>query len=342
MSAVGFVKSGLRSSLYRCGALGCWHYWRNRHALTVLMFHRVLPPDDPAFALADREFTITVDGFRRILDFVQRHYHVVSLADLQAAREGRAPLPRTPLLITFDDGWRDTLAHALPELERRDLTAVLFVPSEVVTLDDTRWWQDALVALLSQPGAPARLCAAAGWTKMPPAGAHHALAAYVGAMSPAKRREWIDRQAEGVLSQVASRQMTSIDDLRAANERVLAIGGHGHTHSPLTLVPDPKAELQASKELLSQLGQKVYSMSFPHGAWSAPLVEEAKAVGFEWIFTSQSTLTDVARGPQQPGPLGRIHVPEGTWTCTGGHIDPARLATFLFFRSITQGTGEHP
>ena len=62
------LKDALRGALYRCGALGGWHRWRNRHALTVLMFHRVLPVDDPAFVQAEREFTFTLEGFRRTLD----------------------------------------------------------------------------------------------------------------------------------------------------------------------------------------------------------------------------------------------------------------------------------
>ncbi len=63
MSATAILKDLSRTALYRCGALGAWHRWRNRRALTVLMFHRVLPADHPTFTLAEREFTFTLDGF---------------------------------------------------------------------------------------------------------------------------------------------------------------------------------------------------------------------------------------------------------------------------------------
>ena len=36
MSVTAILKDGVRTALYRCGALGAWHRWRNRHALTVL------------------------------------------------------------------------------------------------------------------------------------------------------------------------------------------------------------------------------------------------------------------------------------------------------------------
>lgn len=334
MSVVAAMRDGARTALYRAGALGAWHRWRNRRALTVLMFHRVLPANDPAFALAEREFTFTLDGFRRTLDFVQRHYSAVSLGDLQAARLGRAALPLNPLLITFDDGWRDTLTHAVPELARRSLPAVLFLASEVVTLDGPRWWQDALVAAMAKPGATDRLCAAAGWSEAPKGSASQALAAHLGALPEAARQAWLERHAPGVLDQIAERQMVTLDELQAMKEGPLAIGGHGHTHSPLTLSPDPEAELQISQRMLDVLNQTVRSMSFPHGAWSSELAAAARESGFDWIFTSDAVLADVSRLPSPLPTLGRIHVPENAWTCRAGDIDPARLATFLFFRPL--------
>lgn len=334
MNLVAGIKNGLRIALYHSGALGLLHRWRNRHALTVLMFHRVLPSHDPAMQLAEREFTLTLDAFQRILDFVVRHYHVVSLADLDAAHRGDAPMPATPLLITFDDGWRDTLTWALPELTKRHLPAVMFVPSEVPTLAAARWWQDALAAGLRQAPVAARLCADAGAAVTASDNVGQSVAAYVAAMPPDERCRWMERHAPGMCSQVQTRQMVTCDELDAVCRTRMAVGGHGHTHGPLTLMADPAAELLASRRMLERLGQRICSMSFPHGAWSAGLVAAARAVGLTWLFTSDPELTDVRHWPPLPTPIGRIHVSENPWTCTGGRVAPARLATYLFLRPI--------
>lgn len=334
MAAGKFIKDALRTALYRCGVLGSCHRWRNRRALTVLMFHRVLPASEPDFELAQREFTFTLEGFRRTLDFIQRHYNVVSLEHLQSFGQGRVAMPKTPLLITFDDGWRDTVLYAAPELRRRKLPAVLFVPSEVVELESARWWQDALVAALHTPGVAARLGEALGVGDIPQDGVMRALTAHLGAMPEQERAAWIEQYAPGVLARVKRRQMVSMAELHALKGGALAVGGHGHTHSPLTLAIEPKAELRASQLLLDRLGHAIRSMSFPHGAWSEALATEAHDTGFEWIFTSETTLLDVSSWPEPPRTIGRIHLPENTWTCRNGVIDPARLATFLFFRPI--------
>ncbi len=71
-------------------------------------------------------------------------------------------------------------------------------------------------------------------------------------------------------------------------------------------------------------------MSFPHGAVNESLVCQAHKLGFELVFTSEPTLSVISNAVHAT--LGRIHVPESRWTCRDGQIDPAQLATFLFFR----------
>ena len=162
MSMPSTIKDAVRTALYRSGVLGAWHQRRNRHALTVLMFHRVLPAGSEALAQSEREFAFSVEGFARTLDFVARHYHVVSLAQVKAAIDGKGQLPACPLLITFDDGWRDTVQFAMPELKKRGLPALLFLATEVMDLPQPRWWQDAAVAVLANPQTAPKLLQALG------------------------------------------------------------------------------------------------------------------------------------------------------------------------------------
>ena len=124
------AKRALRCFAYASGVLGLMHQLRNRRTLTVFMFHRVLPADSGAYSFSEREFSFTVDGFRQTLDFICRHYNVVSHEAIRANVEHNVPLPDRAGLITFDDGWRDTLIYAFPELKKRNLPAVLFLSDE--------------------------------------------------------------------------------------------------------------------------------------------------------------------------------------------------------------------
>ena len=78
---------------YMSGVLDAWHRRRNRDRLTVIDFHRVLPRSDPRFSTSDPEYTLPLDVFAACLPFFERHYHVVSLADVLEARRGGAGCP---------------------------------------------------------------------------------------------------------------------------------------------------------------------------------------------------------------------------------------------------------
>lgn len=329
------MKDLLRNLAYKSGALGLWHRLRNRRALTVLMFHRVLPDADPQFALAERDFTMSLSGFQRTLDFVERHYSVVRLQDVHRWAQGDGELPLCPVLLTFDDGWRDTLTVAAPELQRRGLSAVLFLASEVPQLATPRWWQDALVQAWSEPSDRSRLWAAAALEgAVQPNHALWRLTAQLAAWPEAQRIAWLQQHAPGLVAAIEHRQMLTSQELPQLESSGLEFAGHGHTHSPLTLAGDPFAELQASYALVSQHRFGVAAMSFPHGAWSPDLVGHARQAGFELIFGSEPSLSRrPANAIPLVMPLGRIHLPENAWTCCEGAMDPARLATFLFGRA---------
>src|SRR4051794_40475090 len=84
------------------GGFRAYHTLRNERWLTVLCMHRVLPPSDPRYAEADKEWTITPKHLADTVGFVKRHFNVVSLDALLDARRRGTPLPPRPLLFTFD------------------------------------------------------------------------------------------------------------------------------------------------------------------------------------------------------------------------------------------------
>jgi peptidoglycan/xylan/chitin deacetylase (PgdA/CDA1 family) len=303
------------------------------------MFHRVLPDGDARLALAERDFTLSLSGFQHVLNFVAQHYEVVKLEDVQRWAAGQGELPPCPVLLTFDDGWRDTLMHAAPELQRRHWSAVLFLASEVPSLQAPRWWQDALVQAMADPTARRRLWVAASFDNesIPPANAAWRLTARLSAWPEPERLAWLDQHAPGVNDAVRERQMLNAAELPQLELAGLEFAGHGHTHAPLTLAANPVAELQASHRLVRQHHAGTAAMSFPHGAWNPALVAQAQQVGFELIFNSDPTLGRRASGSGSARPmampLGRIHLPENEWTCRQGVIDPPKLASFLFGRA---------
>ncbi len=318
------LKSTVRALLFHSGLWSLWHRIRNRHHLTVFMFHRVLPAGSASLAGSESEYTFSLPGFERCLDFILKHYNVVTLAQLAQPRT----LPRCPALITFDDGWQDTLLHAGPALQARGLPAVVFAVPSAIADARSRWWADALVSALSDDRKRAQLQQVLGLAKLDLHQCHAILAAM-----PVERL-WtmgvLDPQVPG-----GGRQMLTEAQLILLNASGIEVGAHGHSHAPLTHADDAEAELRQSSDWLAARTTGALSMAFPHGAWNLELARQAHDAGFRWVFNSVTGVVPVPRGPGTDWPLalGRIHVPENVWTCDpSGRVSWPKLAAFLFSR----------
>ena len=302
----------------RLGLLSLTRRWLHRRSLTVVMFHRVLPLDSEDCRHAEREYVVGTDEFERCLDFFGRHYNVVSLSQVEQAARGSSTLPPHPLLITFDDGWRDNVLHAEPALRRHGMKATLFINVDAVRQSGLRWWQDALVESATRPGNGA---AAAGDGEI-------SRPDFFTKLSFTLTRPLEDR-LPAVLPQAgwvpASRQMLTVEELGRLDSAVWDIGSHGMTHAPLTHVADPEGELAESSRLLSGwLQQPVQAISMPHGRYSTGIARVAREV-YSLVFTSDHFLT-MTRAACLQNPIGRIHLPSSA--CT----DEASLVRYLWIR----------
>jgi peptidoglycan/xylan/chitin deacetylase (PgdA/CDA1 family) len=95
--------------------------------IPILTYHRidVLEPGLPAIT---RRLTVAPRDFAAQMRWLRRNgFHALTQRELFAALEHGAPLPPRPVLITFDDGYRDVLTYAAPVLHRLDMPATMYV-----------------------------------------------------------------------------------------------------------------------------------------------------------------------------------------------------------------------
>lgn len=90
----------------------------NQVPLAVLFYHRVAN-DHP------NPWTISEQAFVRQVDWLQKHFDLVSLHEVQ--RRIRTGNSRPAVSITFDDGYSDNCSFALPMLIERGIPVTYFV-----------------------------------------------------------------------------------------------------------------------------------------------------------------------------------------------------------------------
>lgn len=96
-------------------------------AVPILMYHRVGPVDPGAPAITDA-LTVPSAVFASQMRWLHASgFHAITERQLFDALERGARLPPNPVLITFDDGYRDVLWNAAPVLARLHMPATAYV-----------------------------------------------------------------------------------------------------------------------------------------------------------------------------------------------------------------------
>jgi len=96
-------------------------------SVPILMYHAIADTGPPELA----PYRTTVAGFREQLRYLRSHgYHSISLHEWVEHIATKRPVPGRPVIITFDDGYKDFFESALPALERSDFTATVFVVTD--------------------------------------------------------------------------------------------------------------------------------------------------------------------------------------------------------------------
>ncbi len=341
------ARDHLKVAAYRSGVVPSYHRWRNRNALTVVMFHRVLPEEDERWAVANPEYTVSAQLLRDCLRFLKRHYNVIDAAAVDASLSGVCPLPDYPALVTFDDGWADNEEIALPILRAESVPATVFVVSSAIDSPDHRWWPEFVAQSVAQGRLDARRMALMWNASGPDMGSFPngsstidqslALIARLSQIPALEREQILHRHLpEG--GKTIQREMLTRVQLRHLVEAGITIGSHGATHASLPALADPRSELALSRQqLATQLGRAPGNgpdiISFPNGRYNDRVVAASRDAGFRLLFTSDQCLNPAPQGFLKSDLLGRIPISARMVGDGFGRLRPELIALWLMRRS---------
>ena len=279
-----------------------------RNGTLILCYHRVAEGVEDPFYLC-----VSPDHFAAHLEEISRAREPSTLADVSV------PSRRPRVVVTFDDGYRDNLANALPIAEAKGVPITVFVTSGILGNHHGLWWDRLGTLLRSRPPQVREIDLPAGGRsiRLPvgSSGIREDLDSVRRHLLPLRVTE-IERALDSVSEQwqVGSDPppdagtLTREDLLQLAASDTVTIGAHTVDHVRLRGRParEQQDTISGSKtELEQSIGRAVPHFAYPFGRRDDFDDRSVDAVRSAEFDTACTTIPGTARSSTDPYRLPR-------------------------------------
>lgn len=308
------AKTGTAGALYWTGAdrlIGALQ--GSRHVPLVIGYHRVVEDFEASAGNYMPSMLISRRMLERQLDWVGRHFRILSLDELGAQLERGEPFEKPVAAITFDDGYRDVYDHAFPLLRHKGIPSAVFVVTDLIGTSRLQMY-DKLYLLLARAfstwhSVPQELVRRLQGLEIRLPGAERSLAvdpyAAMRLLFTALPQAELDRviqtletEIEIGESELKKHHALSWEMLAEMHQAGVTIGSHTKTHAVLTNETWEHMLNQTGKSkqaLESRLGITIQHFAYPNGSFNAAAVHAVAHVGYRFAYT-----TCFHRDPQYP------------------------------------------
>lgn len=224
----------------------------------ILCFHRIGKPDAAPLLSGNRYMWMADATLDRLLSHIRENLRLpfIPLAEQIETLGRRRPVHAVS--VTFDDGYRDNLTHALPVLEAHGVPATVFVATGLIDGTAPLWW----VALEDRAATVG--CDQVGLT-FDDLRRDHLTG---GGRTVAARMEDFGIAADWAA--LAQREMMSWSEIRTAAEHpLLTIAAHTVSHPNLTALSTSSAlaEMVVSRNRIAdEIGTPPKLFAYPFGS----------------------------------------------------------------------------
>jgi len=300
------AKALLRNLVRYSGLLRAWLYLR-RKRITILTLHGVAErSSDQRWAPLRQQ--LAPQQLDACLSVLSKYYSFISLADAIEVLTGSKPSPPNGLVITLDDGYRNSITHALPVLRRHGAPATVFL-STGHTSDQSPFWFDRLDFALQRVPASRRSIALFGEAvEIDPSSEEALRESYGRLRCLVKSKSSCDLLFHKEMNRIATELETESGDslehfirtddwaspmtwkdVNLALSSGLTIGSHAVGHFRLGLLPGPEVRKQLADsklEIESRTGRPCFALAYPDGSFTNETIEIARECGYTCAVTS--------------------------------------------------------
>ena len=277
----------------------------------IFTLHRVLPEPPAAFS-PNSILQVRPDFLDYVLERVRALGLDIVTLDEAIERLASPRAGRRFIVLTFDDGYRDNLVHALPVLQRHKAPFTLYVPTGLVDAAGEIWWQaiEDIIASHSTLMLPNGESSLPTTTLAEKQSAFGTLYWRMRKMPEPERVELMRSVAalhDYDLAQQCRDLIMDWPELATiAADPLCTIGAHTVRHYELAKLPEAEArsEMAESVEVIAQrLGLRPVHFSYPVGG---PLSADQREFGLARELGFRTAVT-TRPGGLYPRPLQALH-----------------------------------
>ena len=265
--------------------------------LHILAYHRVFDlADEGTYAFDADLISSSEQEFEWQMDFVRQRYEVTNFAAFEKVSGAGSSTGKPPLIVTFDDGYRDNFHIAQTVLSKKRMTAVFFVSTGFVDDRKLFWFERVYHYFITASDAGIEIAgrpyAVAGPRASRVSQACLAIRHLKEVSNDMRLRalELVDQRLSDLLNDKASaphRAMTW-DQLRGLASMGMEIGSHTVTHPVLSKLTDEGVRWEVAesrRRLQEETDEPVISISYPVGGeqdYDERTVRESMGAGYRF------------------------------------------------------------
>lgn len=282
----------------------------------ILNYHRVNVPTSSA-----NNLTVSTEFFREQMKVLREHFDPIALCTLRNKQKlirNHLSKDKKKVVVTFDDGYADTLLNAYPILEEFDIPASVYITTGMIDKKSEFWWdelEELIVKILSDDGLHAveRIVQEEFGVSVSVGGGREnfylQLTPLFKPMTEARIAEVLSkiRRVAGTeaLARDPQRPMTMAELIELSKKPLIEIGAHTVHHESLGHLDyaTQYSEMKNSKAFLEKnLEIKVRTIAYPFGS-AGDFNEDTKMIaetlGLELGLTTVGGVTTPVTAPYE-------------------------------------------
>lgn len=271
--------------------------WWNRERAAILMFHGLTDRQHEGLENCQHKH-LHVKRFEAFLKHLKDHFQVIPLDELIRCLRLGIPVPKSSVVLTFDDGFLSNYTLAFPLLKKYEAPATIFLATEFVSEKKPIWVDRVDYALDHADKTKAELVETKKKFKsMAPEDLMPALQDLEASLG--HRLE--NSNAENAPPIYRALDWEHVREMQDSGLVTLAAHTHCHWILGRCRAEVVKAEVQKSKEIIEQeTGRPCIHFCYPNGSredFSAETENIIQSLGFESTMTTLCGFTQPGESP---------------------------------------------